>query len=91
MKRADASILDALEGGRSTQSGATARTDAALVVMEAAFATILVVGAGLLLRTFWTCYTSIPAFVPNRSSRQCLAPIATSPPQLKEPSRSTGK
>ncbi len=54
--------LTALEGGHSTRSTRAARTDAALVVAEAAFATILIVGAGLLLRTFWTLLHVDPGF-----------------------------
>jgi predicted permease len=39
--------------GRSTLNRMGLRTGAVLVVWEAAFATILLVGAGLLLRSFW--------------------------------------
>jgi putative ABC transport system permease protein len=41
------------EGVRTTLSGMGLRTDAALVTTEAAFATVLLVGAGLLLHSFW--------------------------------------
>jgi putative ABC transport system permease protein len=54
--------LTALEGGHSTGAPSTRRTDAALVVTEAAFSTILVVGAGLLLHTFWTLLHVDPGF-----------------------------
>jgi predicted permease len=41
-------------GGRSSLSRMATRTDALLVVCETAFATILLVGAGLLLHSFWS-------------------------------------
>jgi predicted permease len=46
----------------ATLSARGLRTDAALVMMEAAFATILLVGAGLLLRTLWTMLQVDPGF-----------------------------
>jgi len=52
----------ALEGNRATGSRATQRTDAVLVVIEAAFATVLIVGAGLMLRSFWTLLQVDPGF-----------------------------
>ncbi|PYT27172.1 MAG: hypothetical protein DMG57_19235, partial [Acidobacteria bacterium] len=54
--------LNALEGGRATVSAMGLRTDAALVMTEAAFAVILLVGAGLLLRSFWTLLRVNPGF-----------------------------
>jgi len=48
--------------GRSTLSPRSARTDALLVATEAAFATVLLVGAGLLLRTLWTMQEVNPGF-----------------------------
>jgi len=41
-------------GGRSSLSRMGTRTDAVLVMCETAFATILLVGAGLLLHSFWS-------------------------------------
>jgi len=41
------------DGRRSTLSRMGLRTDAALITAEAGFATILLVGAGLLLHSFW--------------------------------------
>jgi len=38
------------------------RTDAVLVISEAAFATVLLVGAGLLLRSFWTMMHIDPGY-----------------------------
>jgi putative ABC transport system permease protein len=38
------------------------RTDAALVTSEAAFATVLLVGAGLLLHSFWTMMHVDPGY-----------------------------
>jgi predicted permease len=54
--------LTAMEGSRSTPGAMGLRTDAALVMTEAAFATILVVGAGLLLRSFWNLLQVDPGF-----------------------------
>jgi putative ABC transport system permease protein len=42
------------DGGRSSPGRMGMRVDAALVTCEAAFATILLVGAGLLLHSFWS-------------------------------------
>ena len=69
--------LTSLEGGHATRSSATVRTDAALVVMEAAFATILVVGAGLLLRSFWTLLQVDPGFRVESSVTAELSPNRT--------------
>ncbi len=46
--------LTPIESSRSGLSFAGLRTDAALVMAEAAFATILLVSTGLLLRSLWT-------------------------------------
>src|SRR6266700_424835 len=54
--------LAALEGGRATEGPAGLRTGALLVMTEAAFATILLVGAGLLLRSLWTMVQADPGF-----------------------------
>ncbi|MEX2262422.1 MAG: ABC transporter permease [Bryobacteraceae bacterium] len=54
--------LTSAEGVRSTLSGMGLRTDAILVMTEAAFATILLVGAGLLLRSLWTMLQVDPGF-----------------------------
>jgi predicted permease len=47
---------------RSQLSRMGTRTDAALVTSEAAFATILLVGAGLLLHSFWTMMHVDPGY-----------------------------
>jgi predicted permease len=47
---------------RSTLSRAGTRTGAALVISEAAFATVLLVGAGLLLHSFWTMMHTDPGY-----------------------------
>ena len=54
--------LTAIDGGRLTLSVKGLRTDAVLVMTEAAFATILLVGAGLLLRSLWTMLQVDPGF-----------------------------
>jgi predicted permease len=50
------------ESPRTTHSRMGLRTDAALVTAEAAFATILLVGSGLLLHSFWTMLHVNPGF-----------------------------
>jgi putative ABC transport system permease protein len=54
--------LTVIDGCHATLSARGLRTDSALVVTEAAFATILLVGAGLLLHTFWTLLHVDPGF-----------------------------
>ncbi len=55
------------EGGRSVSGGAaTRRIRRALVVAEFALAIILLVGAGLLLRSWWNVTNIDPAFRPER-------------------------
>ena len=46
--------IGTVESGRSTQGTVALRTGTALVAMEAALATILLVSAGLLLRSLWS-------------------------------------
>jgi predicted permease len=47
---------------RSTLSRVGTRTDAVLVTSETAFATVLLVGAGLLLHSFWTMMHTDPGY-----------------------------
>jgi predicted permease len=55
------------EGGRSVSGGAaTRRIRRALVVAEFALAIVLLVGAGLLLRSWWNVTNIDPAFRPER-------------------------
>src|SRR5262249_46002889 len=54
--------LIATESNRATLSSIGLRTDAVLVMTEAVFATILLVGAGLLLRSLWTMLQVDPGF-----------------------------
>jgi putative ABC transport system permease protein len=55
------------EGGRSVSGGAaTRRIRRALVVAEFALAIVLLVGAGLLLRSWWNVKNVDPAFRPER-------------------------
>lgn len=53
------------EGGRESAGAFRHRTRAALVVVEVALATVLLVGAGLLLRTFQELLAVDPGFRPN--------------------------
>jgi putative ABC transport system permease protein len=59
-------VYDTLkEGGRSGQGGARARLRSALIVAEMALALMLLVGAGLLMRSFWQLQQVSPGFQPN--------------------------
>ena len=57
--------LAAIDSNRTTISRRGLRADSALVVSEAALATILLIGAGLLLRTFWSLLQVDPGFRPD--------------------------
>jgi predicted permease len=59
--RSQSSIVPG-DGARSTLSRMGLRTDAALVTSEAALATILLVGAGLLLHSFWSILRAAPGY-----------------------------
>jgi putative ABC transport system permease protein len=74
------------EGGRSVSGGAaTRRTRRALVVAEFALAIVLLVGAGLLVRS-WRYVTSIdPGFRPER----VLVVNITAPPTFSVPAQRT--
>jgi putative ABC transport system permease protein len=55
------------EGGRGTgTSGHTNRLRGLLIASESALAVVLMVGAGLLLRTFWGLLQENPGFTPSR-------------------------
>jgi predicted permease len=54
--------LTEMEGSHATLGARGSRSDAALVTMEAAFATILLVGAGLLLHSLWSMLQVDPGF-----------------------------
>jgi len=70
------------EGGRSVSGGATARrVRRALVVAEFALAIVLLVGAGLLVRSWWYVTSIDPGFVPGRVLvMEVSSPISTSAP-----------
>jgi putative ABC transport system permease protein len=55
------------EGGRSaTAGGARQRLRSAFVVAELAVALVLLIGAGLLIKTFWNLRSVAPGFNPDR-------------------------
>jgi putative ABC transport system permease protein len=53
------------EGGRSGQGGARGRLRSALIVAEMALALMLLIGAGLLMRSFWQLQQVSPGFQPQ--------------------------
>ncbi len=53
------------EGGRGTVGGVRQRVRSGLVVIELALALILLVGAGLLIKSFWQLRQVQPGFNPN--------------------------
>ncbi len=59
-------VYDTLkDGGRSGQGGARGRLRSALIVAEMALALMLLVGAGLLMRSFWQLQQVSPGFQPQ--------------------------
>ena len=74
------------EGGRSVSGGAaTRRIRRVLVVTEFALAIVLLVGAGLLVRSWWHVSSIDPGF---RSERVLVMQIAA-PPTFNEPAQRT--
>src|SRR6185436_15765257 len=69
------------EGGRSIAGGvATRRIRRALVVTEFALAIVLLVGAGLLIRSLWSVENVDPGFRPERVLSVALAPPSSIAP-----------
>jgi len=59
-------VYDTLkDGGRSGQGGARGRLRSSLIVAEMALALMLLVGAGLLMRSFWQLQQVSPGFQPQ--------------------------
>ena len=74
------------EGGRSVSGGTSSRRiRRALVVAEFALAIVLLVGAGLLVRSWWSVNTIDPGFKPER----VLVMQVTPPPTLSVPAQRT--
>jgi predicted permease len=75
------------EGGRSVSGGTSSRRiRRTLVVAEFALAIVLLVGAGLLVRSWWYVNHIDPAFRPER----VLVMQITSPPAFSIPTQRTG-
>ncbi len=64
-RTARADVHDALKEGGRGESGARHRTQAAFVAAEIAMALVLLVGAGLMVRTLWHLWTVDPGFRPD--------------------------
>lgn len=74
------------EGGRSVSGGTSSRRiRRALVVAEFALAIVLLVGAGLLVRSWWYVNNIDPGFRPER----VLAMEITAPPTFRVPAQRT--
>ena len=74
------------EGGRSVSGGASSRRiRRALVVAEFALAIVLLVGAGLLVRSWWYVTNTDPGFRPER----VLVMNITAPPTFSVPAQRT--
>jgi putative ABC transport system permease protein len=74
------------EGGRSVSGGTSSRRiRRALVVAEFALAIVLLVGAGLLVRSWWYVTNIDPGFRPER----VLVMAITAPPTLSVPAQRT--
>jgi len=66
LRRASASLGSLKDGARGTTAGrAPRRLRHGLVVFEVALATVLVVGAALLLKSFWQLSNADPRFAPD--------------------------
>ena len=75
------------EGGRSVAGGASSRRiRRALVVVEFALAIVLLVGAGLLVRSWWYVSNIDPGFRPERILVMEVSP----PPAFSVPAQRTG-
>jgi len=70
------------EGGRTGSSGARAWVRNTLVVMEMALALVVLVSAGLLVRSFWRVQQVNPGFAPQNTLAMSLVLPAT---KYKEP------
>lgn len=72
------------EGGRGGSSSRQRRLRDVLVVAEVALALVLLVGAGLLIRSFWKLQQADPGF---NSERVLTASLSLPPARYKDPSR----
>jgi predicted permease len=72
------------EGGRTGSSGARAWVRNTLVVLEMALALVVLVSAGLLIRSFWRVQQVSPGFAPRNTLAMSLALPAT---KYREPAQ----
>ena len=80
-----------LEGRGSTGSGEQARTRRVLVVTEFALSLVLMIAAGLLLRSFWDLLNVRPGFNPqNVMAVRMWLPIPNDPDDRHLPNRRSG-
>lgn len=76
------------EGGRgSTEGGRRGRVRAALVVTEVALSLVLLVGAGLLIKSFWGLLNTDPGFAIDRVLALTLPLSSTQYPQPEDRAR----
>ncbi len=77
------------EGGRTVASGAGGRLRSLLVISEVALALTLVIGAGLLIKSFWRLYHVHPGFEADHTISFQLSPpeFAATGPKDEAPAR----
>jgi putative ABC transport system permease protein len=66
LRRSDASLAGLRDGARGATTGRSSRRwRSALVLSEVALATVLVIGASLLMKSFWQLQSTDPGFTPG--------------------------
>jgi len=76
------------EGGRgSTEGGRRSRVRSALVISEVALSLVLLVGAGLLIKSFWSLLNTDPGYATNRVLTMTVPLSTTKYPQPEDRAR----